>query len=62
MFQVPVPHKKEDILAMLCDANIPISRGAWYIKMINAYYMALAETAKKKRVQDSFIGQLELQS
>ncbi len=46
--RVPVFNKKEELLISLCEHEVPLPRGVWFIKMTAAFGMATQETNKKK--------------
>ena len=47
--RVQIFNKKEEIFKILCDHNVPILRGVWFIKMTNAYHTAVHENRVRQR-------------
>ena len=44
----PVFNKKEEILATLCEYDVPMSRALWFIKTTAAYYNALWQDRQRR--------------
>ena len=51
--RVPIFNKKEEVLAMLCEFEVPTPRAVWYVKMCAAYASAMTEMNKTKKRQAS---------
>lgn len=51
-------NKKEELFQKLFEENVPLFRGAWFIKMTNAYNTVMYESgkAKKRQTLDPFLG------
>ena len=49
MRKVPIFNKKEEMLANLCEFEVPTPRAVWYIKMKAAYDSAISEMNKTKK-------------
>ncbi|XP_013408893.1 mediator of RNA polymerase II transcription subunit 12-like protein [Lingula anatina] len=50
--KVPVFNKREEIFTTLCEYNVPLIRAAWFLKMNNAYTVAMNESKTKSKKQN----------